>query len=537
MSEEMFRSALLHSPIGMALVSPDGRWIEVNPALCKIVGYSQSELLATDFQTINHPDDLQTDVNAVRQMLDRQVDSYEMEKRYLHKNGNAVWIQRMLRWFGTRTAHRAISFHKSRTLPKENEPGRHCRNTMPSCFSPWKWPNWRLLGEHDVATDRMTVDERFFKYYGMPPAEAGGFSLSASDYIRKFVHPEDAPAIAEEIASGMATTDPNYTRQFEKRIIRTDGSIGVMLTRFTIAKDGAGRTVKAYGANQDITEQKRVAQQQDKLEEQLRQAQKMEALGTLAGGTAHEFNNMLGIILGYSELIRAELDASHPCQTDLDEILKAGQRAKEIIQQTLTFSRQQKQPREQVQLTDVLRKALKQVRATLPATVALHEEITGGDPFILANPTQIHQVLMNICINAWHAMEERAGTIRIALRTVKPGREAGEIHPNLRNITYVHLSVADTAKGMEPATLTRIFEPFFTTKGPVQRYSASGWLWSMASCRPTTVSFSPKAPPAPEPHFISIFQPARRTIHPLTKQKNGNQKTRLKKRSSHLVGG
>jgi two-component system cell cycle sensor histidine kinase/response regulator CckA len=464
MSEEMFRSALLHSPIGMALVSPDGRWIEVNPALCKIVGYSQSDLLATDFQTITHPEDLSADVNCVRQMLDRQIESYEMEKRYLHKLGHIVWIQInvSLVWNPDGTPRYFVSQVQDITERKRAATAlQEYQAKLVLTMDMAKLAAW----EYDVASDRMTVDERLFKYYGMVPAEQGSVSLSASDYIRKFVHPEDAPAIAEELAKGVATTDPNYTRQYEKRIIRADGSIAVMLTRFTIAKDATGRTVKAYGANQDITEQKRTAQQQDKLEEQLRLAQKMEALGTLAGGTAHEFNNMLGIILGYSELIRAELDNGHPCQSDLNEILKAGQRAKEIIQQILTFSRQQRQPREQVQLTDIVREALKLVHATLPATVAIHEEITGGDPFILANPTQIHQVLMNICINAWHAMDERGGAIRVALRTVRTGVHAGDVHPNLRNGTYVHLSIADNGKGMEAATLNRIFEPFFTTKG------------------------------------------------------------------------
>jgi PAS domain S-box-containing protein len=464
LSEEKFRSALLHSPIGMALVGPDGRWIEVNPALCKIVGYSPSDLLATDFQTITHPDDLQADVDCVRQMLNRQIDSYEMEKRYLHKNGGIVWIQLNVslvwnpdgtpRYFVTQVQD--ISERKRAATALQEYQAKLVLTMEMAKLAAW---------EYDVASDRMTVDERLFKYYGAAATDPSGYSLSAGDYIRKFVHPDDAPAIAEEIARGLATTDPNYTRQFEKRIIRADGSIGVMLTRFTIAKDAAGRTVKAYGANQDITEQKRAAQQKEKLEEQLRQAQKMEALGTLAGGTAHEFNNMLGIILGYSELIRAELPNGHPCQSDLDEILKAGQRAKEIIQQILTFSRQQRQPREQVHLAAVMREALKLVRATLPTTVAIHEEITGGDPLILANPTQIHQVLMNICINAWQAMDESGGAIRIALRTVKPGRQAGEIHPNLRDGTYVHLSVADNGKGMDAATLNRIFEPFFTTKG------------------------------------------------------------------------
>ena len=318
-----------------------------------------------------------------------------------------------------------------------------------------------------------------------------------------------------------------------------DGSIAVMLTRFTIAKDATGRTVKAYGANQDITEQKRTAQQQDKLEEQLRLAQKMEALGTLAGGTAHEFNNMLGIILGYSELIRAELDNGHPCQSDLNEILKAGQRAKEIIQQILTFSRQQRQPREQVQLTDIVREALKLAsHATLPATVAIHEEITGGDPFILANPTQIHQVLMNICINAWHAMDECGGG-PFASPCEPCGRACmlETLHPNLRNGTYVHLSIADKRQrhgggNAEPNSLSRFSPPRVAARAPV-----SGWRSSTALCRlPRRCRFRPKHTRR-RSHLPPLFSSlCSERSSPEKNSKNGNQ-TRLEKRPSHPVGG
>jgi len=208
---------------------------------------------------------------------------------------------------------------------------------------------------------------------------------------------------------------------------------------------------------EDITDRHR-------LEEQLRQAQKMEALGTLAGGTAHEFNNMLSIIMGFAELTRVELDATHPVQQNLVEILQAGGRAKEIIQQVLTFSRLQKQERRVIRLRDVMYEAIKHVRNTVPETVEIQMDVASGDTTILGNPTQIHQVIMNICNNAWHAMETGGGIIRLTQKMVVMDKAAPEIHPALHAGTYVRLSITDNGKGMNKATLARIFEPFFTTK-------------------------------------------------------------------------
>jgi signal transduction histidine kinase/ActR/RegA family two-component response regulator len=217
---------------------------------------------------------------------------------------------------------------------------------------------------------------------------------------------------------------------------------------------------------QDITERKVAEEQRKKLEEQLRQAQKMEALGTLAGGTAHEFNNILGIIIGYSDLARLELPPGHAVTRHLEEVLKAGQRAKEVVQQILTFTRQQKDQRELILLQPIVADAVKLIRTTLPDEVKIVTDIEPGTSAILGNPTQIHQVIFNLCNNAWHALKNGAGLIRITLRAVRLEEKAPPPHPTLHPGPYVRLSIEDDGQGMDAATLARIFEPFFTTKGP-----------------------------------------------------------------------
>jgi len=332
LSQDKFRSAMQHSPIGMAVVGPDGHWLEVNPALCKILGHTRGDLLVTDFQSITHPEDRQVGLEFQRQMLEKKIENYQVDKRYLHKAGHEIWAQ-----------------------------------------------------------------------------------LNVS----------------------LAWNPDGTPRHFVVQI-------------------------------QDITERRRAEEQRKKLEEQLRKAQKMEALGTLAGGTAHEFNNILGIIIGYSDLARSELGENHDVAHHLDEVLKASLRAKEIVQQILTFTRQQKDQRELILLRPIVADAVKLLRTTLPEKVEIVTDMAPDAGTILGNATQIHQVLINLCTNAWHAMKNSAGSIRIMQRLVTLDSTAPSIHPALHAGPYVRVSIEDTGVGMDAATMARIFEPFFTTKGPGQ---------------------------------------------------------------------
>ena len=215
-------------------------------------------------------------------------------------------------------------------------------------------------------------------------------------------------------------------------------------------------------------ERKQAEEARTRLETQLRQAQKMEAVGTLAGGIAHDFNNILTGILGNTELIRYDLPTDHPAQEFLNELLRATHRAKDLVAQILTFSRQKEQKRVVVQLWPIVREALKLLRASLPSTIEIRSQSCTNCPAVLADPTQIHQVVMNLCTNAAHAMEEKGGRLDVALSVVNVDQEMAGADPQLHEGCYVRLSVCDTGHGMDTATLERIFDPFFTTKPPGQ---------------------------------------------------------------------
>jgi signal transduction histidine kinase/ActR/RegA family two-component response regulator len=199
--------------------------------------------------------------------------------------------------------------------------------------------------------------------------------------------------------------------------------------------------------------------------ERLRQTQKMEAIGALASGIAHDFNNMLAAMVGYAELAIFDVLPHSSVWYHLQEILTAGKRAKELVQQILTFSRQHKEERKQVQLHLLLQEALKLWRDALPVTIDTRLHIDTSTSTILADPAQIHQVLMHLCANAEHAMRSSGGVFEVCLSQVHVDTAMVAVHPELRAGAYLRLTVRDTGHGMPVEVIARIFEPFFTTKG------------------------------------------------------------------------
>ena len=213
----------------------------------------------------------------------------------------------------------------------------------------------------------------------------------------------------------------------------------------------------------DITARRRAEAARERMEQQLRQAQKMEAIGTLAGGIAHDFNNILGAIVGCAEIAMAELPPGSQARPDLERVLKAGQRAGQLVRQILTFSRQSEIESRPLRVQSIIKETVKFLRASLPATIAIGTRLECADAVVLANPAQVQQILLNLCTNAAHAMEGRAGRLEIALASESVAGD-GAIQ-GLQPGGYLRLTVRDNGHGMNAVVVERIFDPFFTTKG------------------------------------------------------------------------
>ena len=210
---------------------------------------------------------------------------------------------------------------------------------------------------------------------------------------------------------------------------------------------------------------KQAESKQAELERQLRQSHKMEAIGTLAGGIAHDFNNTLNAIMGFSKLLLADLPEGSEPHEFAEQISVAGRRASDLVQQILTFSRESEQERQHLQLGSIVSETVKLLKGSFPATVELREINNSGSETVLADAAQIHQILMNLCTNAYHAMRETGGVIELELRSpVEVDAEMVTVVPGLALGRYVELAVRDTGEGMANSTIERIFEPYFTTK-------------------------------------------------------------------------
>lgn len=213
----------------------------------------------------------------------------------------------------------------------------------------------------------------------------------------------------------------------------------------------------------ELKERKKVEREREEVFHQLRQSQKMEAIGTLAGGIAHDFNNILAAIMGFTELSLYEVDEGSKIKSRLEKILNASNRAKELVMQILTFSHQTEYEKRPLKLRLIVTEVLHLLRASLPASIDIKKELQSNS-HILADHTQIHQVIMNLCTNAWHAMKENGGTLGVNLRDIDIKQEDHDANPELSPGQYVMLKISDTGCGIRPDVIEKIFDPYFTTK-------------------------------------------------------------------------
>lgn len=224
-----------------------------------------------------------------------------------------------------------------------------------------------------------------------------------------------------------------------------------------------GEFAGSFGLVTDITEQRAVEEEKRSLGNQLQQAQKMEALGTLAGGIAHDFNNILSAILGYAELTKGKTEEGSEIHLDIKEIIVAGRRATELVRQILTFSRQTGETQRPLAIVPIVEEALKLIRAAMSSSISIDLTIAKDIGMVMADPTQIHQIVMNLCTNSCHAMEQNGGRLQISIERVSFTLEQAQ-RLQLPSGDFVRLLIQDTGSGIQKEQLEKIFEPFFTTK-------------------------------------------------------------------------
>jgi signal transduction histidine kinase len=300
--------------------------------------------------------------------------------------------------------------------------------------------------------------------YTDPKDASFAMSIGADRFLVKPIEPDVFMRTIDEVlmmgsrtrtrSADEADDESIYLKEYNARLI-------TKLEKKMLDLEQVNRALEA-----DIAERERAEADRAKLERQLRQAQKMEAIGTLAGGIAHDFNNILSGIMGFADLAHQDAGDAVVTRQHVAEILKASQRARELVRQILAFSRQQELSRQPTKLHSALDEALPLLRATIPKYIDIRTDLDTQAPTVLVDTTQFHQIVTNLVTNAWQAIGDKPGRIDVFLRAFTVDEDFARITPDLRPGRYVRLSVADNGPGMSSGTLERIFEPFFTTKEP-----------------------------------------------------------------------
>ncbi len=316
------------------------------------------------------------------------------------------------------------------------------------------------LGSYDldlktmVWTNSVELDELWGIDENFPRTPEGWITLIHPEWQEEMGH-----YFMEEVLAKRKRFDKEY-----KTVRKSDGKDFWVHGLGDLTFDGHGNPVRMIGTIQDITERKKLEEEREALEAQLRQAQKMETIGTLAGGVAHDFNNILTPILVYSDMVAHELGEHHPQHHDIEQVIAGANRAKELVKQILTFSRQVEQERIPIELSPIVKEAVKLLKASLPSSITIETSFITHEAKVLADPSQVHQVVMNLSTNAYQAMRESGGILKVSLETVAISEEFAKSMPPLRAGEFMRLAVSDTGSGIPDNVLDRIFEPFFTTK-------------------------------------------------------------------------
>ena len=344
---------------------------------------------------------------------------------------------------GPLLAERQALQHSAETLQQRNEQIRASEK--------------RLEAVINSALDAIICVDQHQRITVFNPTAAALFQCSASDAMGSTLD-RFLPDAAQALAFAQLTTQALLG---EMTALTASGKELAVEVSVSFERHADGETTTVFA--RDLTGRKKAEAHRNELEAQLRESHKMQAVGTMAGGIAHDFNNILGAILGNVELAKADCAAGSPVLESLLEIDKAGRRARDLVRQILTFSRNEPPQRSAVSLAEVVHDTERLLRVTLPPAIELHMQLQAGLPPVLADATQVEQALLNLCTNAVHAIGTERGSIHVEAATVQPDQRLTE-RLGLAPIDYVALTVRDTGPGMDAATLERIFEPFFTTK-------------------------------------------------------------------------
>jgi PAS domain S-box-containing protein len=447
-SEAHYRSLFDHVPIGICRSEPGGRVIDANPAMTEMFGYPDKETLLARPATELYLDPQDREI--FKQIASGDGDGRRCEFQMRRRDGSVIWVE--LQAVAVRNDKGRILYYESsskdvterRKAEEELQLARFCIDNA-------------ALGIFRVGDDAriLDVNEHACRSLGYGRSELLGMTIFDID-----------PGFSlEKWGAHRQKLAEKGVRIIQSHHRRKDGTMfPIEVTGNYFEKDGKGFS---YSFATDISGRLAAERDKEKLASQLQQAQKMEAIGTLAGGIAHDFNNILSVILGNANMLELSESMAKDDLPNVRQILSATERARRLVKQILTFSRRDKQQRLPVSLKPVIQETFDFLKSTLPTSIEVRRVIPADTWSVWADPTQMQQVLMNLCTNAANAMESQEnGVLEIRLEKTVIFPEQARFEQDVAPGEFVKLAVTDTGPGIAPGVRERLFEPYFTTKGP-----------------------------------------------------------------------
>jgi len=443
-SEEKYRLIVQNQNDLIVKFNLQQKIIYASPSYCSTFGKTEKELLGCDFKPLIHPKDIPNVQVSLASLTDAPHTTYH-EERAETVNG---W-----RWFGWSAKaaldndgkiKEIVSVGRDITERKKVEKSlAESEARLKKAQSVAKIGNW----EYDIARGEVWGSEQAFQIYGIERTSP----YLPLDKVEACI--PDAPKVNQALID-LIQKNKKYDIEFEVHREIDEKVILIHSLAELVCNNEVPK--KVLGIIHDITEQR-------KLEIQLQKAQKIESIGTLAGGIAHDFNNILFPIVGYAEMLLEDIPADSPLRNNLDEIYIGSLRARDLVKQILTFSRPDRTEIKLMRIQPVIEEALKLIRSTIPTPIEIKQDIQNNCGIIKADPTQIHQIIMNLATNAYHAMEDTGGELKVNLKQIELG-EQDVISPDMEPGPYACLTIVDTGIGIDKKLTEKIFDPFFTTK-------------------------------------------------------------------------
>jgi len=453
--EATFRLLFESNPLPMMVYDfRTWRYLEVNNAAVTHYGYSRDQFLAMTIEQIRPPEDLERlrRARATASAALRQLGLW----RHVKADGSIILVDVTVHQLPFRGHNAALVVaidvtERERAAAALRESEAQLRRSQQHLARAQRVAGMGSI-ELNLKTGEAECTDETFRLLGVDPATF----VATAENLLQLVHEEDRAQVRAGLVASQEGVRP---LPLEYRIVRPDGEILILRREAELTLDDAGEPSQLFVTVKDVTELRTAEERHRNLERQLLHAHKLEALGTLAGGIAHDLNNTLVPVLGLAKLTMKRLPEESRERANLAMILKAGERGRDLVRQILAFSRKDAPTRQTVDLALLVSDSLKMLHASLPATIQIVEAIESA-PMVSADPAQLHQIVVNFIVNAAQAIGEKMGTITVALKCETQAPREIASHQG----QIAHLSVRDTGCGMDEATVQRIFEPFFTTK-------------------------------------------------------------------------